>query len=64
MKISHYYRFLRKFTVWNVQVFLGKNYLEEIWDAICTIFNIKWSVTGGSLNFWTQKSEKTCLVLH
>ena len=40
------------------------NYLEEIWDTICTISNIKHSVTDPSLNFPTQKSEKTPFVLH
>ena len=40
-----------------------QNYLE-IWDAICTIFNIKWGVIGASFNFRTQKSNKMPLVLH
>ena len=43
---------------------MSNNYLKEIWDAICTISNIKWGVTGVSLNFPTQKSEKTPLMLH
>ena len=41
-----------------------QKYLEEIWDAICNISNIKWGVTGASLNFQTQKSEKMPFVLH
>ena len=36
--------------------------MEEIQDAI-TIFDITRGVTGSSLNFQTQKSEKTPLVL-
>ena len=37
-------------------------YLEEIWNAICTIPNIKWGVTSASLNFQTEKSQKMPLV--
>ena len=43
---------------------VSNNYLKEILDAICTISNIKWTVMGASLNFQTEKSEKTPLVLH
>ena len=39
------------------------NYLEEIWDAICNVSNIKWGVADASLNFPTQKPEKMPLVL-
>ena len=30
---------------------VSNNYLEEIWDAICTISNIERGITGASLNF-------------
>ena len=36
---------------------------QKIWDAICTISNIKWGVISASLNFQIKKSEKTP-VLH
>ena len=36
--------------------------MEEIWNAICTIPNIKWGVTSASLNFQTEKSQKMPLV--
>ena len=43
---------------------VSNNYLEEIGDAVCTISNIKWGAMGASLNFQTQKSERTPLGLH
>ena len=43
---------------------VSNNCLKEILDAICTISNSKWTVMGAYLNFRTEKSEKTPLVLH